>query len=86
MKMGRFQIAWVALGAMLLALDVFLQAHGPILSASAEEPKRFQYKVIEVPPDTQQMETALNRYGQDGWELAAAATGDMTIPRFVLKR
>jgi hypothetical protein len=86
MKMTRLQAGWIVLGVMLLLLNAFLLAHGPIVTASAEEQKRFQYKVIEVPPDTQQMEIVLNRYGQDGWELAAAAIGDLTMPRFVLKR
>ena len=86
MNERRLRAMWMVIGALLLVLNMVLFVHGPILSVSAEGPKRFQYKVIEVPPDTQQMEMVLNRYGQDGWELAAAAIGDLTMPRFVLKK
>jgi len=44
-------------------------------TAKAQEPKRFQYKIVEVLPDTQNMQTKLNEFGAAGWELVAAPMG-----------
>jgi hypothetical protein len=70
----------------LILLALLLRSLGPILPAHAEEPKRFQYKIIEVVPDTQQMQAVLNQFGAEGWELVAVSMGDLTAPRLVFKR
>lgn len=81
----RISVAWaitvVSLGA--LGLGFLL---GQPFSAKAQEPKRFQYKIIEVLPDTQYMQTKLNEFGAAGWELVAVSMGDMTEPRLIFKK
>lgn len=86
MNMERFPIAWLVLGAILILLNLVLLVRGPIFSAHAQEQKRFQYKIVDVLPDTQLMQTTLNQYGNDGWELVAVSMGDLTAPRLVFKR
>ena len=44
----------------------FLLVTGQPFTAKAEESKRFQYKIIEVFPDTQNMQTTLNEFGASG--------------------
>jgi hypothetical protein len=74
-------IAGVSFGA-LGALHLVEQP----LTAKAQEPKRFQYIIIEVLPDTKNMQTKLNEFGADGWELVAVPMGSMTEPRLVFKK
>jgi len=38
----------------------FLLAMGQPFAAKAQEPKRFQYRIVEALPDTQNMQTKLN--------------------------
>jgi hypothetical protein len=52
----------------------------------AQEPKRFQYMIVEVLPDTQNMQTKLNEFGASGWELVAVPMGSMTEPRLIFKK
>jgi hypothetical protein len=59
---------------------------GEPFTAKAQEPKRFQYRIIEVLPDTENMQTKLNEFGSNGWELVAVAMGNMTEPRLVFKK
>jgi hypothetical protein len=59
---------------------------GQSFSAKAQEPKRFQYKIVEVLPDTQNMQTMLNEFGGSGWELVAVSMGSMTEPRLIFKK
>ena len=54
--------------------------------ATAQESKRFVYKVVDVPPDNAAMQTTLNEYGASGWELVVIGMGDMTAPRLVFKK
>jgi len=68
MNMGRFPVALLALGAILILLNLILLVRGPIFSAHAQEQKRFQYKIVDVLPDTQLMQATLNQYGGDGWD------------------
>ncbi len=81
----RISVAWtialVSLGALGLVL-----LFGQPLTVTAQEPKRFQYQIIEVLPDTQNMQTKLNEFGADGWELVAVSMGSMTEPRLVFKK
>lgn len=74
-------IAAVSLGAL-----VVLFATGQSFTAKAQEPKRFQYQIVEVLPDTQNMQTKLNEFGSSGWELVAVSMGSMTEPRLIFKK
>jgi hypothetical protein len=53
---------------------------------NAEEPKRFEYRIVEVLPDTMNMQTKLNEYGMSGWELVSVSMGNMTEPRLIFKK
>jgi hypothetical protein len=77
--------AWVIAGVSLGVLG-FLLLMGQPFAAKAQEPKRFQYKIVEVLPDTQNMQTTLNEFGASGWELVAVSTGNMTRPRLIFKK
>ena len=59
--------AWLMAGVSLGVLG-FLLLMGQPFTAKAQEPKRFQYKIIEVLPDTQNMQTRLNEFGANGWD------------------
>jgi hypothetical protein len=74
-------IAGVGLGVLGLLLLV-----GQPFTAKAQEAKRFQYKIVEVLPDTQNMQTTLNEFGTNGWELVAVSMGNMTEPRLIFKK
>lgn len=81
----RISVAWaiavISLGALGLALLL-----GQPFTVKAQEPKRFQYRIIEALPDTQNMQTKLNEFGVAGWELVAVSMGDMTEPRLIFKK
>ena len=81
----RLSWAWLVAGVSLGALG-FLLLIGHSFTAKAQEPKRFQYKIVEVLPDTQNMQTKLNEFGASGWELVAVSMGDMTEPRLIFKK
>lgn len=85
MQNVRLSGAWVIAGVSLCALG-FLLFMGQPFAAKAQEPKRFQYKIVEVLPDTQNMQTMLNEFGASGWELVAVAMGNMTEPRLIFKK
>jgi hypothetical protein len=85
MQNVRLSIAWVVVGSCLGALG-FLLLMGQPFTAKAQEPKRFQYKIVEVLPDTQNMQTVLNEFGANGWELVAVPMGSMTEPRLIFKK
>ena len=81
----RISVAWtialVSLGALGLLLIL-----GQPFAVKAQEPKRFQYRIVEVLPDTQNMQTKLNEYGASGWKLVAVPMGSMTEPRLIFKK
>ncbi|MFO0701949.1 MAG: hypothetical protein U0236_22265 [Nitrospira sp.] len=77
--------AWLFAGVGMGALGLLLFMGQPF-SAKAQEPKRYQYMIVEVLPDTQNMQTKLNEFGADGWELVAVPMGNMTEPRLVFKK
>ena len=81
----RLSLAWLIAGVSLGVLGLLLLMGQPF-TAKAQEPKRFQYKIIEVLPDTQNMQTKLNEFGAGGWELVAVAMGEMTEPRLIFKK
>ena len=85
MQNVRLSLAWLIAGVSLCALGLLLVTGLPF-AAKAQEPKRFQYKIVEVLPDTQNMQTKMNEFGASGWELVAVSMGDMTEPRLVFKK
>jgi hypothetical protein len=76
---------WLVAGVSLCVLG-FLLVTGLPFAAKAQESKRFQYKIVEVLPDTQNMQTKMNEFGESGWELVAVSMGDMTEPRLIFKK
>jgi len=85
MQNVRLSVSWVIAGVSLGVLGVLLLMGQPF-AAKAQEAKRFQYKIIEVLPDTQNMQTTLNEFGASGWELVAVSMGNMTEPRLIFKK
>ncbi|HEY6974577.1 MAG TPA: DUF4177 domain-containing protein [Nitrospiraceae bacterium] len=85
MQNARLSLAWLIAGVSLFALGLLLVTGQPF-SAKAQEPKRFQYKIVEVIRDTQNMQTILNEQGANGWELVTVSMGDMTEPRLIFKK
>ena len=85
MRNVRFSIASLIAGIGLGVLG-FLLLMGQPFTAKAQEQKRFQYKIVEVLPDTQNMQTTLNEFGTNGWELVAVSMGNMTEPRLIFKK
>jgi hypothetical protein len=85
MQNVRLSVAWVIAGVSLGALG-FLLLIGQPFTAKAQESKRIQYKIVEVLPDTQNMQTMLNEFGSSGWELVAVSMGNMTEPRLIFKK
>ena len=76
---------WLIIGVSLGALG-FLLLMGQPFAAKAQETKRIQYKIVEVLPDTQNMQTMLNEFGASGWELVTVSMGNMTEPRLIFKK
>lgn len=85
MQNVRLSVAWVIAGVSLGALGLLLLMGQPF-TAKAQESKRIQYKIVEVLPDTQNMQTMLNEFGASGWELVAVSMGNMTEPRLIFKK
>jgi hypothetical protein len=81
----RISVAWTIAVVSLGALGLVLLLGQPF-AVKAQEPKRFQYMIVEVLPDTQNMQTKLNEFGASGWELVAVSMGSMTEPRLVFKK
>jgi hypothetical protein len=86
MQHVRRHAAWITAGASLLLTVTVLIAQWPPFSATAQEQKRYEYRIIEVLPDTQNMQTKLNEFGASGWELVAVSMGNMTEPRLIFKK
>ena len=80
-RSGEWLIAGVSLGVVGLVLLM-----GQPFAAKAQEPKHYQYRIVEVLPDTQTMQTKLNEFGASGWELVAVSMGNMTEPRLIFKK
>ena len=85
MRNVRLSGAWLIASVSLCAL-AFMLFVGQPFAAKAQEPKRFQYKIVEVLPDTQNMQIMLNEFGSAGWELVAVSMGNMTEPRLIFKK
>lgn len=86
MQKHRWSAALWTMGMVVLGLQTLLLVKGIDRSAAAQDMKRFQYKIVEVLPDTHNMQATLNEYGMNGWELVAVSMGDMTAPRLVFKK
>jgi hypothetical protein len=78
-------LAWMIAGMSLGASGLLLLMGQPF-TAKSQESKRFQYQIVEVLPDTQNMQTKLNEFGAGGWELVAVSMGNMTEPRLIFKK
>ena len=85
MQNARLSLAWVIAGMSLGALGLLLLM-GQSFTAKAQEPKQYQYRIVEVLPDTQNMQSKLNEFGSNGWELVAVSMGNMTEPRLIFKK
>ena len=85
MQNARLSLAWVIAGMSLGALGLLLLM-GQSFTAKAQEPKQIQYRIVEVLPDTQNMQSKLNEFGSNGWELVAVSMGNMTEPRLIFKK
>lgn len=77
--------------AWLTGITIVVLVAGAILWSlpritSAEEPRRFQYQVVDVSGDTQALQTVLNDFGGRGWELVAVAMGEIQVPRLIFKK
>jgi hypothetical protein len=81
----RLSVSWLIAGVGLGAVGLLLLMGQPFV-AKAQESKRFQYKIVEVLPDTNSMQSILNEYGMNGWELVTVAMGNMTEPRLIFKK
>lgn len=81
----RISVAWLIAVICLGTLGLLLLLVQPF-TVKAQEPKRYQYQIIEVIPDTETMQTRLNEFGSNGWELVGFAMGNMTNPRMVFKK
>jgi hypothetical protein len=81
----RISVAWTIAVISLGAIGLLLLLGQPF-AVKAQEPKRFQYMIVEVLPDTQNMQTKLNEFGASGWELVAVPMGNMTEPRLIFKK
>ena len=85
MRNARLSLAWLIAGVSLGALGLLLFIGQPF-TAKAQEPKQFQYRIVEVLPDTQNMQSKLNEFGSSGWELVAVSMGNMTESRLIFKK
>ncbi|MBK9946172.1 MAG: hypothetical protein IPP12_03160 [Nitrospira sp.] len=81
----RISVAWTIAAITLGTLGILLLLGQPF-TVKAQEPKRFQYMIVEVLPDTENMQTKLNEFGASGWELVAVPMGNMTEPRLIFKK
>ena len=78
-------LAWMVAGMSLVALGLLLLMGQPF-TAKAQEQKRFQYQIVEVLPDTHNMQYKLNEFGASGWEMGAVSIGNMTEPSLIFKK
>ena len=70
MRLQRWHWGW-AIGFLLLGLNLMIvlwPVQRPSSAQEPKEPKRFVYKVLNMPGDTHAMQTALNEHGSGGWE------------------
>lgn len=85
MDQRRVSVVMISLGVSLFVSAVVLVLWQPFI-VKAQEVKRFEYRIVEVLPDTLNMQTKLNEFGVSGWELVAVSMGNMTEPRLIFKK
>jgi hypothetical protein len=83
--MGQGRVMMTALATSIMVSAGILFAVNP-MTLKAQEVKRFEYRIVEVLPDTTNMQTKLNEFGMNGWELVSVSMGNMTEPRLIFKR
>jgi hypothetical protein len=83
MNYGR--VMMISVGISMLVSTGILLLLNPV-APKAQEPKRFEYRIVEVLPDTMNMQTKLNEFGMSGWELVSVSMGNMTEPRLIFKK
>ena len=83
--MANGRVVIFSVGISMLASAGTLWLFNPA-APKAQEPKRFEYRIVEVLPDTMTMQTRLNEFGMSGWELVAVSMGNMTEPRLIFKK
>ena len=83
--MNQGRVMMISMGISILMSIGILWLVNP-LAPKAQEPKRFEYRIVEVLPDTTTMQTKLNEFGMSGWELVAVSMGNMTEPRLIFKK
>lgn len=87
MQNVRLSVSWLIAGVGFGAVGLVLLMGQPFAAkAQAQEPKHYQYRIVEVLPDTQNMQSKLNEFGSNGWELVAVSMGNMTEPRLIFKK
>ena len=83
MSQGRTMMVSLVISALVsTAILLLLDPIAP----KAQEAKRFEYRIVEVLPDTTNMQTKLNEFGMNGWELVSVSMGNMTEPRLIFKK
>jgi len=83
--MNQGRVTMISLGISLLVSTAIMFAANP-QAPKAQEAKRFEYLIVEVLPDTTNMQTKLNEFGMNGWELVSVSMGNMTEPRLIFKK
>lgn len=81
----RISVAWTIAVVSLVALGLLVLLGQPF-TVKAQEPKRYQYRIVEVIPDNEKMQTTLNEFGSNGWDMVGFAMGNMTNPRMIFKK
>ncbi|MBX9657728.1 MAG: hypothetical protein K2X00_04115 [Nitrospiraceae bacterium] len=78
---------WLLFGAGCLLLGLALALRPtPVVSLVLSTQPRFEYRVLEVLPDTRSIQAVLTEYGQARWELAVVEMGDLQTPRLIFKK
>ncbi|HET7909959.1 MAG TPA: hypothetical protein VFL19_04570 [Nitrospira sp.] len=83
--MGQARVVLCSVGISMLVSTGILWLLNPA-TPKAQEAKRFEYRIVEVLPDTMTMQTKLNEFGMSGWELVSVSMGNMTEPRLIFKK
>ena len=83
--MNQGRVMMISMGISILMSIGILWLVNPV-APKGQEPKRFEYRIVEVLPDTTTMQTKLNEFGMSGWELVAVSMGNMTEPRLIFKK
>lgn len=83
--MNQGRVMMISFGISVIVSTGIVLLVNPV-APKAQEQKRFEYRIVEVLPDTMTMQTKLNEFGMSGWELVAVSMGNMTEPRLIFKK